>query len=67
MPNIEIEPTIVRLSFWVGTQHEGGAETQGTGLGLAIVKKTVDLLGGNIEAKSTEDSGTTIAMRFGDY
>jgi len=44
-----------------------GAEAQGSGLGLAIVKKTVELLGGTIEAGSKEGSGTTFTLQIKNY
>ncbi|OLN22450.1 hypothetical protein BTO30_09045 [Domibacillus antri] len=36
----------------------------GTGLGLAIVKNLVELLGGDIELKSTSDKGTIFKLSF---
>ena len=38
--------------------------SKGTGLGLAIVKTIITDLGGNISVKSTNDEGTTFALKF---
>jgi len=47
--------------------REGGAEAQGSGLGLAIVKKSVELLGGIIEAESEVGKGTQFTLQIKDY
>ncbi len=38
--------------------------SQGTGLGLAVTKKIIDEHGGNIEAQSTPDQGTTFTIQL---
>ncbi len=44
--------------------HRGSnvGDISGTGLGLSIVKKAIDLLGGNIEVRSTMAQGTRIGV-----
>ena len=48
-------------------ERQGSTEKEGTGLGLAIAKKSVELLGGTVEAESEEGKGTTFAIRIADY
>ncbi len=47
--------------------NQGGAKKEGTGLGLAIAKKSVELLGGKIEAESEVGKGTTFKIQIADY
>ena len=47
--------------------NQGGAQKEGTGLGLAIAKKSVELLGGKIEAESEVGKGTTFTIWIADY
>ena len=48
-------------------QVEGGKAQEGTGLGLSIAKKSMELLGGTIEAESEVGKGTVFTVRIVDY
>ena len=48
-------------------ERQGSTEKEGTGLGLAIARKSVELLGGTLEAKSAVGQGSTFTLRIGDY
>jgi signal transduction histidine kinase len=44
-------------------RHIGGGQT-GVGLGLAMVQRTLDVLGGSVTVRSTEDEGTCVRIVF---
>jgi len=44
-------------------RHIGGGQT-GVGLGLAMVRRTLDVLGGSVTVRSTEDEGTCVRIVF---
>jgi signal transduction histidine kinase len=46
--------------------RKGQSALEGTGLGLAIVKRSIELLGGNVKAQSTEGKGTTFTLTLPD-
>lgn len=63
---IGMEPAQLENIFNPFYQIEGGETRrfQGTGLGLAITKQFCELMGGNIEVRSTPGSGSTFEVRI---
>ncbi|MEW6752504.1 MAG: ATP-binding protein [Candidatus Latescibacterota bacterium] len=48
-------------------ERKEGARREGTGLGLAIVKRSMELLGGSVQAQSEEGKGSLFTLRVRDY
>lgn len=64
--SVEDLSKLFRPDYKMQSRRGTGNET-GTGLGLIICKEFVDLLQGNIEAKSKIGSGTEFEIRIPDY
>lgn len=60
---VGIEKNEINKLFTPFTQTRSGQESlSGTGLGLSITKQFVQLMGGDIEVESDENSGTTFTL-----
>lgn len=63
---VGIAPTEIDSLFKVFVQTQAGNNlSQGTGLGLAISQKLIQLMGGQIEVKSTLNRGSTFFFEIG--